>query len=86
MTPFEIERRSCGQSMTNSFSLVVGVKIILQVVIIFFDVPCKTLTKKLNKKKNQSSCGSALGTALADRHLQLFDQFWRLKLKHLEAR
>ena len=66
-TQFEIERRSCGQSMTNFRFLVAGVKIILQVVILFSDVLCRKLKKKHGKNvQNQSSCGSALGIALTD--------------------
>ena len=48
-TQFEIERRSCGPSMTNLGSLVVGVKLILQVVILFYDVHFRNLTKKMEK-------------------------------------
>ena len=57
-----------AKALQISGSLVVGVKIILQVVILFFfDVPCNKLTKKMEKNvQNHSSCGSALGTALSD--------------------
>ena len=48
-TQFEIERRRCGQSMTNFRFLVAGVKIILQVVILFSDVLCRKLTKNMEK-------------------------------------
>ena len=49
MTQFEIERRSCGQSMTIFLFFICGGKNNLQVVIIFIYVPCKKLTKKMEK-------------------------------------
>ena len=66
-TQFEIERRSCGQSMTNFRFFSCRGQTILQVVILFYDVPLGNLTKKMEKNvQNQSSCGFALGTALTD--------------------
>ena len=67
-TQFEIERRSCGQSITYLGSLVVKVKKKIIGVNYFF---CMCLVRNLQKKmeknvQNKSSCGSALGTALTD--------------------
>ena len=47
-TQFEIERRSCGQSMSNLLFFV-GVKISLQVVIIFLMYLVRNLQKKMEK-------------------------------------
>ena len=68
LTQFEIERRSCGQSMTYFRFFSCGVQNSFTGTDSFFDVPCKKLTKKMGGKnvQNQSSCGSALGTALTD--------------------
>ena len=64
-TQFEIERRSCGQSMTNFRFFSCGDQ--NNCCNSFFDVPCRKLTKKMGKNvQNQSSGGSALGTALTD--------------------
>ena len=68
-------------------SLVVGVKIILKFVILFFNVPCmKFKNKNWKNVQNQSSCGSALSTALTNRRWDIFNHFLEVKLKHLEAR
>ena len=44
-------------------SLVVGIKIIFQVVILFLCALYETYKKKLKNVQNRSSCGSALSTA-----------------------
>ena len=67
MTQFEIERRSCGQSITNFRFFSCGGQNKFTGRDSFFYVPFRKLTKKMeNYVQNQSSCGSALGTSLAD--------------------
>ena len=67
MTQFEIESRSCGQSMTSFRFFSCGGQNNFTGRDSFFYVPFGKLTKKMEKKvQNKSSCGSALGTALAD--------------------
>ena len=66
MTQFEIERRSCGQSMTNFRFFSCAGQNTFTCCQSFFDVPCKKLTKNGKNVQNQSSCGSVLGTALTD--------------------
>ena len=90
MTQFEIECRSRGQSMPNLYPLFVGVKIILQVVIISFYVPCKKLTEKMRKKRPKSIqlclCIKYCTDGLTLRHVGLFDRSLEVKVKHLEVR
>ena len=49
MTQFEIERRSCGQSMTICLFFICGGENNFTGCHYFFDVPCKKLTKKNGK-------------------------------------
>ena len=65
MAQFEIERRSCGQNMTNFRFFSYGGQNNFTGCN-FFYLPCKKLTKKWKNFQSQSSCGSALGTALTD--------------------
>ena len=58
-------------------SLVVGVKIILQVVIRFFYVPCKKL-KKCPKSIKLWLCIRYCTDRLTLGHVRLYDRFWRL--------
>ena len=46
MTQFEIERRSCGQSMTIFLFFLCGGQNNFTGCRYFFNVPCKKLTKK----------------------------------------
>ena len=56
MTQFEIERRSCGQSMKIFRFFSCGGQNTFTCCHSFFDVPCKKLTKKNGKNvQNQSS-------------------------------
>ena len=49
MTQFEIERRSCGQSMRNFGFFSCGGQNNFTGCHCFFDMPCKKLTNKLEK-------------------------------------
>ena len=69
-------------------SLVVGVKIILQVFILFFYVPCKKLTKKWKKFPKSIKlrlCIRYCTDRLTLGHVRPYDRFLKVKLRHLEA-
>ena len=70
-------------------SLVVGVKIILQVFILFFMCPLVNLQKKWKKCPKSIQvwfCIRYCTDRLMLGHVPLFDRFLEVKLKHLEAR
>ena len=66
MTQFEIERRSCGQSMTNFRFFSCRGQNYFTGCHSFFMCLLGNLQKNGKNVQNQSSCGSALGTALTD--------------------
>ena len=78
-----------ARAWQNFGSLVVGVNIILQVVILSFYVPCKKLTKKMEKCPKSVQflhCITYCTERLTLGHVQLFDKFLEVKLQHLEVR
>ena len=67
MTEFEIERRSCGQSMTNfRFFTCGGQNNFIGCHYYFVCAFYETYNKNGKNVQNQFTWGSALGTALTD--------------------
>ena len=89
MSQFEIERRSCGQSITNYRFFSCGGKNNLTGCNFFFTCLVRNLQKRWKKCPKSIQlwlCIRYCTDGLTLGHVQIFDQFLEVKLKHLEAR